>query len=109
MHSLLPTSFSLSCLLLASLSALFLVSSRPVDLGMSSEDANEHDQVLLVGDNMTINCGEPSYPPAMLFAQDHDRDHYHVVFFGMQQVESIFERIYTFILYLHIVEPILVN
>merc|ERR1739838_521736 len=79
---------AISCALLMASFLPFFVSAKPIDMGNSESDKNEHDQVLHIGENFTISCEEPSYPPAMLFAQDLDRDHYHVVFFGLQQIDN---------------------
>jgi len=76
-------------ILVLTAASLSLVVGRPVSLTNSVDDENEQDFVMLEGDNMTIFCAEdPDYPPAVLFAQDHDRDHYHVVFFGLKQIDN---------------------
>jgi len=66
---------------------LSLSRATPIPITHETDDTNESDMLMLVGDNMTISCDAPAYPPAMLFAQDLDRDHYHVVFFGKQQID----------------------
>ena len=66
---------------------LSLSRATPIPITHETDDTNESDMLMLVGDNMTISCDAPAYPPAMLFAQDLDRDHYHVVFYGKQQID----------------------